>query len=285
MDLFHKINFSKEKNSIFGLKKTFYILPFSTSCKHKFISAVHCFLHKSLLKNLGLYISGKTAAEQHVFVAHFPESKILPNQLCTLICCSTPLSSVSVLCKEQEVFTKLFLLVSIFSSYLCGPQKQWKYRLHFYSTFHNFLRNTVQLCFLIHKNVCNMAQALWLPLFKQLTRTYSSFFWMQKYLFLPNFLCEMWHWCFHWVIYPAFSDHFHMFICIYLPQILILGFIMSGFIHVGKKIKFYCFWRLRSGFLVICCDLPSIGIQKCCENGSTNGLLNQMDWWLINLKL
>lgn len=124
MDLFYKLNFSKETNSIFGLKKTYYILPFSTSFKHKFISTVHCLLaHKSLLKNLELYISEKTVAEKHFFLTHFPESKILPNQLCTLIYSSTLLSSVSVLCKEQEVFTKLFLLVTIFSSYLCGPQR------------------------------------------------------------------------------------------------------------------------------------------------------------------
>lgn len=91
---------------------------------------------------------------------------------------------LNCLCKEGEVFTKLFLLGTVFSSYLCGPLRQWKHGLHFNLLFIYI----AQLCFFIHKNVCDMTQILWWQLFKKLTRTYSSFFWMQEYLLLPSSL-------------------------------------------------------------------------------------------------
>lgn len=98
------------------------------------------------------------------------------------------------------------------------------------------------------------------------------------------FLHIMRHCCFPRVINPAFSDHSHVFINIYLSQMMFLRYLMSGFTCFGNKQEFYCFWRFRSRFAVICCDFPFIVIWKNSEHGSAN-IFNQMGCWFINLQL
>lgn len=56
---------------------------------------------------------------------------------------------------------------------------------------------------------------------------------------------------------------------------LFLRYLMSGFTCFGNKQEFYCFWRFRSRFAVICCDFPFIVIWKNSERGSAN-IFNQM---------
>lgn len=139
MDLFYKINFSKEKNSIFGLKKAFYILPFlppiSTS---SFLQYTACSI------NLCLKIQGFTSLRK-LHQSNTFSSHIFLSQKFLLISVHIDMllySTIFCFCSLQGAkgFYKTFHVSNYFQLLPVWSPKTVKIQTPFLSTFHIFFK-------------------------------------------------------------------------------------------------------------------------------------------------